>query len=82
MIVTKLWHLQKPNQLSSTNPTDALRIGHRGGLVNAQRFLEQINRLIAHAVERLDKATGKSPFPPNPASQTLATFNKLFLRRF
>jgi hypothetical protein len=31
----------------------ALRIGHRGGLVNAQRFLEQINRLIAHAVERL-----------------------------
>src|ERR1700687_4399673 len=33
----------------------ALRIGHRGGLVNAQRFLEQINRLIARAVERLDK---------------------------
>ena len=33
----------------------ALRIGHRGGLVNAQRFLEQINRLIARAVERLDR---------------------------
>src|ERR1700726_4625649 len=33
----------------------ALRIGHRGGLVNAQRFLEQINGLIACAVERLDK---------------------------
>jgi hypothetical protein len=33
----------------------ALRVGHRGGLVNAQRFLEQINRLIARAVERLDK---------------------------
>jgi hypothetical protein len=33
----------------------ALRIGHRGGLVNAQRFLEQINRLIARAVKRLDK---------------------------
>ena len=32
-----------------------LRIGRRGGLVNAQRFPEQINRLIAHAVERLDK---------------------------
>ena len=33
----------------------ALRIGDRGGLVNAQRFLEQINRLLARAVERFDK---------------------------
>src|ERR1700758_4090591 len=33
----------------------ALRIGHRGGLVNAQRSLEQINSLIARAVECLDK---------------------------
>jgi hypothetical protein len=33
----------------------ALCLGHRGGLVNAQRFLEQINRLIARAVERLDE---------------------------
>src|SRR5271166_3173782 len=33
----------------------ALRIGHRGGLINAQRFLEQINRLIARTVESLEK---------------------------
>jgi hypothetical protein len=33
----------------------SLRIGDGGGLVDAQRFFEQINRLIAHAVERLDK---------------------------
>src|SRR6516225_12006818 len=31
-------------------PHAALRIGHRSGLVNAQRFPEQINRLIARAV--------------------------------
>src|SRR5271165_1220487 len=33
----------------------ARRIAHRGALINAQRFLEQINRLIARAVERLNK---------------------------
>ena len=33
----------------------ALRFGHRGGLVNGQRFIEQINCLIALAIERLDK---------------------------
>ena len=32
-----------------------LRLGHRRGLVNGQRFLEQINRLIARTVERLDR---------------------------
>jgi len=33
----------------------ALCLGHRGGLINGQRFREQINRLIAHAVKRRDK---------------------------
>src|ERR1700740_1615327 len=33
----------------------ALRLGHRGGLVNAQRFLQQVNCLLTRAVERLDK---------------------------
>jgi hypothetical protein len=35
MIVTKLWHLQKPNQLSSINPTDALGDSEAPGATGA-----------------------------------------------
>jgi hypothetical protein len=33
----------------------SLRVGYRGGLINAQRFFEQINCLPVRAVKRFDK---------------------------
>jgi hypothetical protein len=47
--------LQGGQRAFDQNLHAVLCLGHRGGLVNAQRFLEQINRLIARAVERLDE---------------------------
>jgi hypothetical protein len=40
----------------------SLRIGHRTSIVNAQHFVEQINRLIARAVERFNENAAEGNF--------------------
>jgi hypothetical protein len=60
----------------------SLRVGYRGGLIKAQRFLEQINCLLVRAVKCLDKLldtllkelanANSSPCYPPPATLVLA----------